>query len=127
MLKNFSYYGTYHDENLTIGLLLENPIDYGQDAAVITFSVTLKAASNKGVPPRLEDFTFYLMDEGNRIFNTIFVTALASATVIDDVEPVCKPDGLILAEFKPEYLFQDLRIAFYDRSHEKINIIELRH
>ena len=41
MLKHFDYSGSYHDEEITIGITLENPLTHGLAADTLVFSVTV--------------------------------------------------------------------------------------
>jgi len=127
MLKNSGYSGTYHDNEISIGVLLENPSDYEIDVTELVFSFTLTAKNADCLKP--EDFTFYVMDETNRLYNAGVITysALLDETNPQDDEPTRCSDGLICVKLKPEFLFQDLRIAFLYRRYEKICIIELKH
>ena len=127
MLKNLGYDGTYHDENISVNVLLENPLDYNLEAAKIVFSVLLR--NKKGDALKLEDFTFYVMDEADHLYNvqSIPYKKPINETTLDDDEPVRQPDGLIQTEFKHNFLFQDLRIAFHYRPYTKIHIIRLKH
>ena len=127
MLKNLGYAGTYHDKNIAVNMLMENPLDCGLESSALVFSVNL--GSKKGDIPKLNDFTFYFMDEANRLYNTHSTSNpnLIIKTDTDDDEPARRPDGLIHADFRHEFLFQELRIAFYYQPYKKIEIIELRH
>ena len=129
MLKNLGYDGAYRDEDVSVSVLLENPSDYGFEAATLVFSVTVRAGSNGTIIPKLDDFTFYVMDETNRLYNAQ-VTLYSKSAAEDDSdndEPARQPDGLVRTGFQYDFLFQDLRIAFYCRSCDKINIIRLKH
>ena len=127
MLKNFGYDGVNHDMNISVSVLLENPLECGFEAAELVFSVALSAKD--GGIPRLEDFTFYLMDEADQMYNTrsIPFSKPDIETTFEDAEPIRRLDGFILTDFKYYFLFQDLRIAFYYRPYRKISIIELKH
>ena len=112
MLKKFGYDGAYRDENISVSVMLENPLVHGLDSTALVFSVTVKG--KRGDTPRLDDFTFYVMDEGNRLYNARNIPYPLPTAKVDqeDSEPERQPDGLILTEFKHDFLFQDLRIAF---------------
>ena len=127
MLKNFGYDGAYHDMSISVSMLLEKPSEYGFEATDLVFSVSLRA--NSGGTPRLEDFTFYVMDEADQLYNTrsIPLSKCNVETTFEDDEPIRRPDGLILTDFKHYFFFQDLRIAFYYRPYRRISIIELKH
>ena len=127
ILKNLGYAGAYRDENIVISLLLENPRDIGLQSSTIVFSLHIRDVS--GDTPKLDDFTFYIMDEENKLYNTQS-TPCSKPTIEsdpDDDEPVRCPDGLIYTGFRHYFLFQDLRIAFYYKPYNKINIIALNH
>jgi len=127
MLKSFGYDGTYHDMSISVSVLLENPLECGLDATQLVFSVALRAKN--GDAPRLEDFTFFIMDEAGQQYKarSIPYTKPNTETTFEDDEPVIRPDGLIVTEFRYEFLFQDLRIAFHYHPYQKTNIIALKH
>ena len=127
MLKNFGYGGAYHDTGISVSVMLENPLEYGFEATELAFSVALR--DNKSNTPMLEDFTFYVMDEADQLYNTrsIPFSKTDIETPIEDNEPVRQPDGLIITEFKHSFLFHDLRIVFYYRPYRRFSIIELKH
>lgn len=129
MLKNFGYDGVYHDPNVTVGALLENPIDYGIDAGTLVFSITIRDKRRKVTNLTIEDFSFYIMDEQGRLYNTQTMPYLQpkDEAEIEGDESVRNPDGLIFTEFRHEFLFQDLRIAFRYGSCQRLYIIELGH
>jgi hypothetical protein len=124
MLKNLRFSGIYHDERLAIHVLLENPADYGLEATKMVFSITVKDKDNGTL--RLEDFTFYVMDEANYLHNTRSIP-VPIIEIHPDNEPVYLSDWLILVNFNHDFLFQDLRIAFYCRPFQKFSTIELNH
>ena len=127
MLKNLGYDGAYHDENISVSVLLENPVEYGIDAAQLVFSVALRANNRSHTAPHIDDFTFYIIDETHYIYNTQYMPySKPAAEELPDDEPIRQPDGLIHTELKHKFLFQDLRIAFYYRPYKKINIIDLK-
>ena len=126
MLKNFGYDGAYNDKHISVNVLLENPLTHDLEASKLVFSVAVKGKN--GEPPRLDDFTFYIMDEANRLHNTqIAPYSKIIEADPDDDEPVRQPDGLILTDFKSDFLFQDLRIGFYYQPYQTISIIQLSH
>ena len=127
MLKNFGYDGTYRDEKISVSVMLENPLDYGLEATELVFSVIVKGRNDSSA--RLEDFTFYVMDEANRLYNTHRTTRFKHSGEegpVDD-EPPVTPDALVTTRLHHEFLFQDLRIAFFYRPHETIHVIALKH
>lgn len=129
MLKNLGYDGIYHDQDISVSTLLENPLDFGLDAGTLVFSITIR---DKRVEPKnltIEDFSFYIMDEQNHTYSTqkmSYIQPITGAGAEDD-EPIRDPDGLILTEFKHEFLFQDLRIAFRYGPYQQLRIIELKY
>ena len=56
MLKNLGYDGAYHDESISVNVLLENPVDYGLEATELVFSVRVRSKGGDNL--RLDDFTF---------------------------------------------------------------------
>jgi hypothetical protein len=128
MLKNLGYAGAYYDENIAVSILLENPLEHDLDATTLVFSVALRAKTGDMVDSRLDDFTFYIMDESNFLYNIQSMPYIKPVTeMIKDDEPIRYPTGLIYTDFEYEFLFQDLRIAFYYHPYEKICIIKLEH
>ena len=126
MLKNYGYAGAYRNEDISVSILLENPLEHSLDVTELVFSVVMKGRT--GSASRIEDVTFYIMDEADQLHNTQRTPySKVVATDPDDDEPVRRPDGLIHTGFKHEFLFQDLRIAFYYRTYGQINIISLNH
>lgn len=128
MLKNLGYYGTYHDKRISISVLLENPQDYGFDPTDLLFSVTVRdKQSDTGSPLSMEDFSFYIMDEQHCIYNTKAVLDVQPylRAAVDD-ESFRRPNGLIFTDFRPEFLFQDLRVVAYCKPSLQFYIIELR-
>jgi hypothetical protein len=122
VLKNFGYDGAYRDEEIYVGALLENPLDCGLEASNLAFSVMLR--SKNGEFLRLEDFAFYIMDESGRMYDALLLSY--SKTAVDD-KSVHQANWLIHTDFRHEFLFQDLRIAFFYRPCACIKIIRLKH
>ena len=127
MLKHLKFSGIFHDENLSVNVTLENPSGYGLEATTLLFSFTVRDKSSSGITPNLEDFTFYVMDEANRLYNTQSIPIPAVEVDPGDDELMENPDGLIHTDFKHDFLFQDMRIAFDYRPYRKLSIIELKH
>lgn len=128
MLKNLGYYGTYHDENISVSVLLENPLRCGIESSKLAFSVMVRDKQDNAKPFGFQDCTFYIMDEQNSLYNTekIFgVPPTIEAVAVED-ESIRRPDGLIVADFRPEFLFQDLRIVFYCKPCERFCVIKLK-
>ena len=125
MLKNLKFSGVYHDENLSIHVTLENPANYSLDASMLVFSVAAKDKSGGAIKP--EDINCYVMDEANHMYNTRCMSAPSVESNNNDNEPTYRPGWLIVTDFKPDFLYQDLRIAFYFKPCNKISIIELNH
>jgi len=125
MLKHLKFSGIFHDSHLSVSVTLENPKDYGLEATKLVFSVALR--SKDGEIQRFEDFTFYVMDETCRLYNTQSISPHATEINQCDNEPVRHQDGLIYTNFKHDFMFQDLRIAFGCRIYRRLNIIELKH
>ena len=127
MLKNFGYDGAYHDEDISVSIMLENPLDWELETTALVFSVALRAKNKDLSQLSMLDFTFYIMDESNRLYNTEIRLCSKIMYKEKDNEPIRQPDGLVCADFKHEFLFQDLRIAFYYQPYEKLHIIKLQH
>jgi len=124
MLKNLTYSGIYIDYNISVHITLENPALYGFEPSSLLFNLSFKSKNDTNTP-KLKDFTFYIMDEANRLYNTY--TTTVPDIDIPNSEPGCKPDGQIHAAFHPHFLFQDLRIALYYQPYRTIHIFDLSH
>ena len=59
MLKNFGYDGAYYDENISVSVLLENPLEHDLEAATLVFSVTVKAKSPDMPVPRQSNALYH--------------------------------------------------------------------
>jgi hypothetical protein len=127
MLKLYGYDGVYRDDNITVSVLLENPREFNIKVDAIAFSVMMKDKNGDILPS--DDFTFYVTDEANIMYNTRQAPYLIPDTDAygDDDEPVSHPHILIYTDFRPEFLFQDIRVAFYYCPIKKIRIIDLEH
>lgn len=128
MLKKSGYNGAYNDQNISVNVLLENPVDCGLEETNLVFSIRLRGKKESDAIVKIQEFTFYIMDEANCLHSTRIMLCPTGTveTTIDD-EPIRQPGGLILTEFKHDFLFQDLRIAFYYKPYRRIIIIELKH
>ena len=127
MLKHLKFSGIFHDDNLSVHLTLENPLDYDLDVATMVFSVTVRAKNDTDFAPKLEDFTFYIMDEAGCMYDTQHIPTPATTKAQESEESEYLPDGLIVTDFKHHFLYQDLRIAFCYRLYQRTSIIELNH
>ena len=125
MLKNLKFSGNHCDGNLSVHVTLENPADYGLEADSLVFGVTAKN-KNGGVLKESE-ISFYIMDEANHMYNTRSMPAPNVEDYNDGNEPAYRPDWLVVTDLKQEFLYQDLRVAFYYKPCQQINIIELNH
>lgn len=127
MLKDCGYGGAYHDKDISVSMLLENPLDCGLEAASLVFSVIIRDKRTGSARLNLEEFTFYIIDEDNFIYNTqkVFGQNPKIQEIPGDDEPVRKPDCLISTEFRPEFLFQDMRAVFYCEHQKQLHIINL--
>lgn len=128
MLKNSGYGGVYTDENISVGVLLENPLKCGLEETDLVFSINLRIKKGNSTTINLEDFVFYILDESNCFYNTRSISYPKEIIDLADAdEEIRQPDALIATHFKHSFLFQDLRIAFYYRPYQRINIIKLKH
>ena len=129
MLKNFGYAGIYRDKDISINVLFESPVDHGVDIDKLVFSVRISARHGELGILLPNEFTFYIMDEANRLYNVENVTY--SESYVDEVIetdaslPVLK--SLIVTDFRHEFLYQDLRVAFAYEPLDRIEIIRLMH
>jgi len=126
MLKYLKFSGLFHDENFSVNITLENPLDYGFTVETLLFSVNINAKDNKVISLQQKDFKFYIMDEAEYLYNTQNIQTPVNAKPINE-ELEYQPERLIFTDFKHDFLYQDLRMAFYYRPYRRFNIIELRH
>jgi len=125
LLKNLKFSGVYNDESVSVHVTLENPADYRLEASTLLFSVIAKSNSGDVLNPK--DANFYVMDEASHMYNTRNIPAPSVEGCNDGNEPAYRPDWLIVTDFKQDFLFQDLSVAFYFKPCKKINIIQLNH
>ena len=121
MLKNFGYGGVYRDDDVTIGITLENPLDYDLSADVLAFEVKTESKHSGVDAPQTNGITLYIMDEDNRMYNARNTECKRSDTELN------KHTWLITTDLKPELLYQAIRVAFYYKPHDRIHIIKLQH
>ena len=122
MLKHLKFSSIFHDDDLSVNVTLENPLDHGFTAEYLLFSMAVKTKNGNGNPLGMENFTVYIMDEANYMYNTQHTT-LAGPN--DEPEP--KLEWMVFTEFKRDFMFQDLRIAVYYHPYQSISIINLNH
>lgn len=128
MLKNLGYFGAYHDPSISVGVLLENPLHCGMESSKLVFSVTVKDSRSRTKGCGFKDCTFYIMDEQNHIYNAGKAPGTQpNIETTEAEEESCRPAGLIFTDFRPEFLFQNLRIAVYFEGEGQLHLIELRH
>jgi hypothetical protein len=156
MLTEIGYHGVYRDENISVSLLLENPLRYGLASGVLLFSVAIRprdsvidgfgddtlscinnvidGGNEYGVSiMSLNDFTFYLMDEHNHMHNVQSVphsalSAVVKSGIAEDTQSLeLATRGFIKADFKCEFLYQSMRVAFYYEPYERIEVVGLRY
>ena len=127
MLKHLKFSGIFRDENLSVEVTLENPSNYGLEATNLVFSVAARGKDSEGISPSLEDMTFFVMDEADRLHTAQCIPTPVVEVDLADDEPDYRPDGLVYTYFEHGFLFQDLRIAFDFQHYERLCIIELRH
>lgn len=142
MLKHIKFSGIFHDDTMYVNVTMENPTEYGLEPTSLLFSLSVKAKSSNGSTdqfhvPKLSDFTFYIMDESNNMYNTKRISIPTAnetqitenqATIIQaNNEEKYQNNGMMLADFKHTFLYQDLRVAFYYEPYKKIMIINLEH
>lgn len=128
MLKNLGYYGIYRDQNISISVLLENPLHCGLEPSKLVFSVIVKDKQEKEKALGFEDCTFYIMDEQDHIYNAEKLLGVQPEmdTLTAEDEATRRPDGLIFADFRPEFLFQDIRVVAYCEAGQQFRVIPLR-
>jgi len=131
MLKNMSYEGTYRDEDITISTVLENPLDCSLNANTLAFCVFVESNHDDNAAPDMDDFVFYVMDDNYHLYNMQFVPYTNSRPTTlpyepEDDEPITIPSGVIYTELRPEFIFHDLRVAFYYRRYDRMEIIKLQ-
>jgi hypothetical protein len=125
MLKDLAYQGVYRNEDMEISVMMVNPLEHNLTADMLVFNVTINSGHGDTViwPP--DNFTFYLMDEASMIYNLKPVPYLITDVETGDGNEPLYRYGLIYTAFKPEFLFQDLRVAFLDRWVNKLELVRL--
>ena len=131
MLKNMSYEGTYRDEDITISVVLENPLDCSLNVNTLAFCVFVESNHDDNAATDMDDFVFYVMDDNYHLYNMQFVPYTNSRPTTlpyepEDDEPITIPSGVIYTELRPEFIFHDLRVAFYYRRYDRMEIIKLQ-
>lgn len=127
MLKDLVYAGTYRDKDISVIVILQSPLDYGLNANTMAFEVMVAAKSDSTVAPLLKDFTFYIIDEANLFYNVRNATysSLRVDMIINPEESPHTQKRLILTEFMPEFLYQEMRVGFYYKPYNHIEMITL--
>jgi hypothetical protein len=120
MMEGTGYGGSYHDDDISVNITLEDPGMHNLDVNRLAFKVTVASKRVDGVL-HVEDFKFYLMTDDNSVKNVEF-TPIETIKHKDTPPPIC---GLIHTELMYEYLFQCLRIGVYYQPHERIHLISL--
>jgi hypothetical protein len=128
MLKNLGYDGAYRDETITVNVLLENPLEHSLDESMLVFGVTMRNKIDSTHHLQWAELIFYVMEENDCLHNTENMQSLHPDAATESAcdKPIPPPDRLIRTAFRPEFLFQDLRVAFYNRRTERLHIIKLQ-
>lgn len=124
MLKDLCFSGIFRDEHLTVSIMLENPLHYQLDSSVLLFSVIVRSKKGDITDIAPEDFVFYVLDEKGFAYNTQRIPVPPAGLNEAADYP---PDLLICTDWKNDFLFQDLRLAFSHRAYQSLPIIELRY
>ena len=122
MLKQLKFSGIYYDDDLSVNITLENPYEHNFTEEHLLFSVKVRNKGNDGNFPKTEDFTLYIMDEANCMYNTKPATTADFGNKLES-----NLIWLVFTEFKRDFLFQDMRIAVYYHPYQIISIINLNH
>jgi hypothetical protein len=102
MIKDLIFGGSYKDENISMEIMLVNPAEHNYGNNTLTFEVRI---TMKGIATDFSEWNFYIMDEQNHIYNAADVTELSR----DGVSTITV---LAAYHFRPEYLYNDLRLGF---------------
>ena len=122
MIEDIFYGGTYRDDNIVVTVTLEDPASLGISASKLVFTVAATKTDGEAFPE--DSCVFYLMQDNNSIQNTGFIPLESSRNVGSGA--TCHMEGIISTEFRHEYLFQCLRVAFYYLPYDRIEIIQLK-
>jgi hypothetical protein len=128
LLKKFNYLGVRRDSEMTIDVVMRNPLEFGLDSTTLVLDILVKPKLLGTYTLPFDDFRFYLMDENDDLYNTRSKThadlgVVADTEHIEDSSRISR--GLILTELKHEYLYQDMRLLFYYEPNKKFGIIKL--
>jgi hypothetical protein len=126
MLKKFTYIGAYWSDDMNIDVFMRNPLECGLASNMIVFDVLIKSKLSGADTLPLDDFSFYLMDADSRLYNTQNKTHADMGVTADTVEDTSHTStGLIISELKYDYLYQDMRLMFYNKTYNRFGIIKL--
>ena len=128
MLDKLGFSGEYRDRDISVDIMLENPLEYGIDAGNLLFSIKISQRSADAPILRINEFSFYIMDKYNRMYNVqdaLVPTEKEAAIVLDC--SISAINGHIQTKLRPIFLYHDIRIAFYYQLYNRIEIITLTH
>lgn len=125
MLNDLGFFGTYKDDAMKVDIVFRNPLDYNLKADTMVFGILI--TPKKSGTFQLDDFRFYIMDRDNRLYNANNIPESSLEAITTEEMEKESPNtlrGFILTELKPEYLYQDIRIAFYHGNRFEVIVLE---
>jgi len=118
MIRDLIIGGNYKDEHLNIDAILVNPAEHDRDDNVLLFEIRI---TTPDIPVlKINEWVFYLMDGNNRIYNAIDYTELPR----DDIS---KMTVIAAYNFRPEFLYNEIRIGFLYKEYACIEFFEIGH
>ena len=117
MIKDLTFGGSYKDENISMDAMLVNPAEHGYGNDTLTFEVRI---TMKGATTDVDDWSFYIIDGQQNIYNAADVAELPS----DGISTIAV---IVAYHFRPEYLYNDIRLGFYYEPYNCIQFIEINH
>ena len=117
MIKDLTFGGNYKDENISMEVMLVNPTEHNYGNNTLTFEVRI---ITKGVAIDFSEWNFYIMDDQHNIYNAADVTKLPN----DGISTIVV---LVGYHFRPEYLYNDIRLGFLYAPYNCIQFIEVSH
>ena len=116
MISELTIGGRYEDKKLHVDAMLVTPAEHERDDNVLLFEVNIKTAGENA--SNVSEWTFYIVGAQDRIYNATDVTEI-------------NLDGMVVLhvayEFRPEFLYNDIRLGFLYAPYNRIEFIGISH
>lgn len=116
MIRDFTFGGGYRDKKLKITAILAIPAEYGREDDEFLIDVTITSM----YIPRLREYSFYIMGGERRIYNATDVTELSR-------EGRSTITVLAAFQFRPDFLYSDIRFGFLYEPYSHVKFFGLNH